>query len=45
VERNVLERMSREEAENAAVLASAREDAESFVWKTALLEGELVAER
>jgi hypothetical protein len=33
------------EAENAAALASASEDAEGFVRKIALLEGELVAER
>jgi hypothetical protein len=44
VERVALEKVSRVEVENATELASAREDAEGFVWKIALLEGELVAE-
>jgi hypothetical protein len=39
------ERVSRAEAENAAVLASTREDADCFVWKITLLVDELVAER
>jgi hypothetical protein len=44
VEREALERVSRMEAENAAALASAREDVKGFVRKIALLKGELVAE-
>jgi hypothetical protein len=44
VERVALEKVSRVEVENATELASAREDAEGFVWKIALLEGELVVE-
>jgi hypothetical protein len=43
--REALERVSRVEAENAAVLASACEDAEGFARKIALLEDELTAER
>jgi hypothetical protein len=44
-EREALERVSRVEVENAMVLASAREDAEGFVQKITLLEGDLAAER
>jgi hypothetical protein len=40
-----MERVSRAKVENTTVLASAREDAEGFVWKISLLEGELAAER
>jgi hypothetical protein len=43
-EREALERVSRVEAESTAVLASAHEDAEGFVWKMTLLEDELEAE-
>jgi hypothetical protein len=43
-EREALERVPRVEVENAATLASAHEYAEGFVWKIALLEGELVAD-
>jgi hypothetical protein len=43
-EREALERVSRVEAESAAALASAHEDAEGFVWKMTLLEDELEAE-
>jgi hypothetical protein len=39
-----LEWVSRVEAENVTMLASAREDVEGFVGKIAFLEGELVAE-
>jgi hypothetical protein len=35
----------RAEAENIALLASAREDAEGLVWKVTLLEGEVVEAR
>jgi hypothetical protein len=42
VEREVWERVSRVEAENATVLAYAREDVENLVWKIALLKGELL---
>jgi hypothetical protein len=45
VERVALERVSRAEAENTMVLASAREDAERFVRKITLLENELAVER
>jgi hypothetical protein len=45
MEREARERVSRVEAENAAALASAREDAEGLVRKIALLEGELVEAR
>jgi hypothetical protein len=44
-ERETLERVSRVEVENATMLASTSEDAESFVQKIALLEGELMEER
>jgi hypothetical protein len=44
-EREALERVSRVEVENAMALASAREDAEGFVQKITLLEGDLAAER
>jgi hypothetical protein len=44
-EREALERVSRVKAENVAALASAREDAEGFALKIALLEDELTAER
>jgi hypothetical protein len=37
--------MSTVEAEDAAALASAHEDAKGVVWKIVLLEGELAAER
>jgi hypothetical protein len=43
-EREVLERVSRVEVKNSAMLSYAREEAEGFVWKIALLEGELAAE-
>jgi CYTH domain-containing protein len=43
-EREVLERVSRVEAENTMALASARLDVKGFIWKIALLEGELAAE-
>jgi hypothetical protein len=43
-ERVALERVSRAKAENAAALASAREDAEGFVQRITLPEDELVAE-
>jgi hypothetical protein len=43
-EREALERVSRAEAENAAVLASAREYAEGFAHKITLLEDKLTAE-
>jgi hypothetical protein len=36
--------MLRTKVENAAVLASAHEDAKGLIWKITLLEGELVAE-
>jgi hypothetical protein len=42
--RVALEKVSRVEAENTVVLASAREDVEGFVRKIVLLEGELAAE-
>jgi phage host-nuclease inhibitor protein Gam len=42
-EREALERMLRTKVENAAVLASAHEDAKGLIWKITLLEGELVA--
>jgi hypothetical protein len=41
VEREAQERVSRMEEENAAALASTREDKEGHVQKVALLEGEL----
>jgi F0F1-type ATP synthase membrane subunit b/b' len=41
VEREAQERVSRMEEENAAALASTREDIEGHVRKVALLEGEL----
>jgi hypothetical protein len=41
-EREARERVSRVEAENATMLASARKDVESLVRKIALLKGELV---
>jgi hypothetical protein len=44
-EREELERVSRVEVENTSVLASAREDDKGFVWKIALLEGELTTGR
>jgi hypothetical protein len=44
-EREAWEMVSRVEAENTAVLASAHEDAEGLVLKIALLEGELAKER
>jgi hypothetical protein len=44
-EREAWERVSRVEAENDAVLASAREDAKGLVRKISLLKGELVEER
>jgi hypothetical protein len=44
VEREALEWVSRAEAENVAALASAREDAEGFACKIALLEDELGTE-
>jgi hypothetical protein len=44
-EREEMERVSRAKVENTTVLASAREDAEGFVWKISLLEGELAVER
>jgi hypothetical protein len=40
-----LEKVSRMEAESVVVLASAHEDAEGFVQKMDLLEGELAVER
>jgi hypothetical protein len=40
-----LEKVSRVEAENATTLASARDDAEGFVRKIALPEGDLAADR
>jgi hypothetical protein len=45
VEREAWERALRIEAENAATLAFAHEDAEGLVWKITLLEGELTDER
>jgi BMFP domain-containing protein YqiC len=45
VEREALERVSRVDVENVIVLASAREDAEGFARKIALLEDKLTAER
>jgi hypothetical protein len=42
--RKMLEIMSRVEEENSATLASAREDADGFIRKIALLEDELVME-
>jgi hypothetical protein len=39
--RKARERISRVEAENNVVLASAHDDAEDLVWKISLLEGEL----
>jgi hypothetical protein len=44
-EREARERVSRVEAENAMMLASARKDVESLVRKIALLKGELVEVR
>jgi hypothetical protein len=44
-EREARERVSRMEAENAAALACAHEDAEALVRKITLLEGERVEER
>jgi hypothetical protein len=44
VEREALERVSRAEAENATMLASAHQDAEGFAWKVAVLKDELAAE-
>jgi hypothetical protein len=41
----LVERVSRVEVENVAALASTREDAEGFVQKITLLEGELAVER
>jgi hypothetical protein len=43
VEREALEKVSRVEAKNIVVLASAREDDDGFIRKITLLEGELVA--
>jgi hypothetical protein len=43
-EREALERVSRVEGNNVMVLASSREDAEGFVRKIPILEGELTAE-
>jgi hypothetical protein len=43
VVREVLERMSRVEVENAVALASAREDAECLIQKIVLHQGELAA--
>jgi hypothetical protein len=40
VEREALESVSRVEVENVAALASARKDAEGFIQKITLLEGE-----
>jgi hypothetical protein len=40
-----LEKVSIVDVENSVVLGFAREDGEGFVWKIALLKGELVAER
>jgi hypothetical protein len=45
VESEALERVSRAEAENAAVLASTHEDAEGLAQKVTFLKDELVAER
>jgi hypothetical protein len=45
VEREVLERMSRAEAENAMTLAFAQEVVEGLIRKIVLLEDELEAER
>jgi hypothetical protein len=45
VEREALEGVSRVEVENTVALAFARDDAEGFVQKISLLEGELVVER
>jgi hypothetical protein len=45
VEREVVERVSGAEAENAVALASTCEDAKGFVRKINLLEDELAAER
>jgi hypothetical protein len=45
VEREAWERALRIEAENAAALAFAHEDAEGLVRKITLLEGELTDER
>jgi hypothetical protein len=44
-EREALEKVSRAKAKTAAMLASVREDAESFVRKITLLQGEIAAER
>jgi hypothetical protein len=44
-EREVLEMVSRAEAENSTVLGSICEDAKGLTWKIALLEDELAAER
>jgi hypothetical protein len=44
-EKEALERVSRVEAENTMLLASACEDAEGLAPKVALLEDELAAER
>jgi hypothetical protein len=44
VDRVALERMSRAEVENAAMLASVREDVEGFACKIALLEDEIITE-
>jgi hypothetical protein len=43
-EGEALERVSRAESENSAVLASAHADAEGIAWKVVLLDGELVEE-
>jgi hypothetical protein len=43
-EREALERVSRVEVENVMALACAREDAEGFVRKIAIPEGELAVE-
>jgi hypothetical protein len=43
VEREALKKVSRVEAKNIVVLASAREDDDGFIRKITLLEGELVA--
>jgi hypothetical protein len=45
VERETIERVSRVDVENDTALASAREDAEGFVRKITLLEGELATKR
>jgi hypothetical protein len=45
VERETIERVSRVDVENDTALASAREDAEGFVKKITLLEGELATKR